>query len=164
PEDRDRVEVRGLAAGLDAPRLRLVHGGDRLDPDAGGVLQGVDGALEGLQAVAQVGAEGDHGPFGVLAGAVGGVALFDDGGGDGLDGRVGVAGGGRPGHTRLRVMVTVTSSKGTVIGASGLWTHTSTSCTTSCFRQTWAMCSASVSMRLTGSPWTTATTSSATMP
>ncbi|CAM5744817.1 hypothetical protein SHIRM173S_04259 [Streptomyces hirsutus] len=58
----------------------------------------------------------------------------------------------------------VTSSKGTVIGASGLWTRTSTSWTTSCLRQTCAMRSASVSMRLTGSPWTTATTSSATMP
>ena len=49
-------------------------------------------------------------------------------------------------------MVTVTSSKGTVIGASGLWTLTSTSSTPSCFRQAWAMRSASVSMRLTGSP------------
>ena len=83
-----RVEVRRLGAGRDAPRLGLVDRRDRLDPDAGGVLQGVDRALEGLQAVAEVLAEGDHGALGVGEGHVGGVHLLDHGGGHRLDGRV----------------------------------------------------------------------------
>ena len=72
-EDDHRVEVRRLAARLHAPRLRLVHRRDRFDADARGVLQGVDGALEGLQAVAEVRAQGEHGALGVVQGRVGGV-------------------------------------------------------------------------------------------
>src|SRR5690606_17561979 len=87
-EDDDGVEVGGLAARLDAPRLGLVDGGDGLDAQARGVLQRVHGALEGLQAVAEVGAEGDHGALRVVQGGVGGVDLLDDGGGYRLYGRV----------------------------------------------------------------------------
>lgn len=49
-------------------------------------------------------------------------------------------------------MVTVTSSNGTVIGASGLCTVTSTSCTGSCFRHWSAIRWARVSISSTGSP------------
>ncbi len=81
-------------------------------------------------------AEGDDGPFRVVQGGVGGVDLLAPRrrAPAGRSGRCAL--GERGGHARLRVMVMVTSSKGTVIGASGLWTHTSTSWTPSCFRQT----------------------------
>ena len=132
-QDDDRVEVRGLAAGLDAPRLGLVHRGDGLDPEARGVLQRVDGALEGLQAVAEVASRGRSRPVSGCAGwcRPRPPARTTEAG---TGCTVGSLACGAGGHARLRVMVMVTSSKGTVIGASGLWTTTSTSWTASCFR------------------------------
>ncbi len=65
----DGVVVVGLLLGP-AEGLRLVHPGHGLDPQSGGVGEGVHGPLKGFQPVAQVAAEGDRGVARVVQGGV----------------------------------------------------------------------------------------------
>src|SRR5690606_4172161 len=80
------------------------------------------------------------------------------------------AGGGAVGHAvgrchwRLLLIFTATSVKGCGTGALGLWTVISTSLTVACSRHIVASRSASVSIRLTGSPSITATSLPASSP
>src|SRR5690606_32494978 len=67
-------------------------------------------------------------------------------------------------HVRALRIVTVTSSNGTGIGASGLCTVTSTSSTPAYAKRMSAIRCASVSSSLTGSPATAPTTRSARSP
>src|SRR5262249_6482874 len=124
----------GVLAGRTADRCRLVHARYRDDVDARHHGQTVHSSLEHPKPIAEVAAERKH------------RALR------------------RSAHARLRSIVTATSSKGTLIGASGLCTVTWTFSTLGSARHASAIRWASVSMRSTGSPSTMPTTVLATMP